>query len=266
MKKKPFVWQMIKEAVEALDGTISYSDIKAYIWNKYGDVNENTINAQIIICTVNHPSRIHYPENKKPRLSDAQYDFLFTIGRGQVENYDPLKHGMWEIRKNEYGKLKVVQAGIEQVDDFEDSEDEIEELLSFPFETHLRDFIAKNIESISVNDRKLHLYIDETNRDGIEYPTDVGPIDILAVDEQENMVVFELKLNKGADRTVGQVMRYMGWVQKHLANGKPVSGVIVAQQISEKLKYAVSIFPMIDLFEYEIGFTIKPTGLSDKVN
>ena len=43
---------MVKEAVESLDGQASYSDIRNYIRNKYGQVNEKTIRAQTIICTV----------------------------------------------------------------------------------------------------------------------------------------------------------------------------------------------------------------------
>jgi hypothetical protein len=43
---------MIKEAVENLGGKATYSEIKDYIRNKYGEVNESTINCQIIVCTV----------------------------------------------------------------------------------------------------------------------------------------------------------------------------------------------------------------------
>ena len=263
MNKKPSVWQMIKEAVEALNGSVTYADIKGFIRNKYGNVNESTINAQIIVCTVNQPSRIHYPENKKARLPNSQYDFLFSVGRGQVELYDPARHGIWSIQKDEYGKLTVFQVDGSRSEDVDIIEETtyVEELLAFPFESHLRDFIARNLGSISVNGRKLRLYIDPEHRDGVEYPTEVGPIDILAVDETGKFVVFELKLNKGVDQTVGQIMRYMGWVQRHLANREPVNGVIVAQKVSEKLKYAVSIFPVISLFEYEINFTVRPVGL-----
>lgn len=90
---------MIKDAVENLGGKATYSDIKDYIKDTYGNVNKNTINCQIIVCTVNHPSRIHYPENKKPRIANSKYDFLFSTERGKVELYDSEKHGMWEIKK-----------------------------------------------------------------------------------------------------------------------------------------------------------------------
>jgi hypothetical protein len=44
MNTKPYVWQMIKEAVECLGGKATYSEIKDFIRNKYGEVNESTIN------------------------------------------------------------------------------------------------------------------------------------------------------------------------------------------------------------------------------
>ncbi|MDQ3328782.1 MAG: endonuclease NucS, partial [Chloroflexota bacterium] len=94
-----------------------------------------------------------------------------------------------------------------------------------------------------------------------EYPTDAGPIDILAVDEVGNFVVFELKLSKGPDRAIGQIARYMGWVQAKLANGKTVSGVIVSSVAYEKLKYAASIIPQVTLLEYEMRFDVHEVTL-----
>ncbi len=266
MTDKPFVWQMIKEAVESMGGQASNSAIKQYIKRKYSDVNENTIAAQINICTVNAPGRVHYEQNKRSRKADSQYDFLFNIGRGQVELYDPVKHGVWEIREGDNGQLIIAQETLGEAPEISTLGAEIEleaegENLSFPFESHLRDFIAKNLDSIRVNGKRLRLYTDEHDRDGIEYPTGVGPIDILATDEEGSLVVFELKLSKGTDRAVGQIMRYLGWVKKNLARGKQVKGVIVAQSISEELKYAVSVAPEISLFEYELSFSIKPANL-----
>lgn len=42
----------------------------------------------------------------------------------------------------------------------------------------------------------------------------------------------------------------MGWISKHLASEK-VSGVIVAHEIDEKLKYAISAVGNITVFEYK---------------
>jgi RecB family endonuclease NucS len=252
---------MIKEAINSLGGKATYGEIRNFIKGKYGEVNDSTITCQTIVCSVNHPSRIHYPENKKPRACNSQYDFLFNTDRGKVELYNPDTHGFWEIRLNEYGKLEVAQCGLGPEDEAETLETTEPELLAFPLESHLRDFIATNLEEIRPQGLGLHLYEDVSGRDGVEYPTAVGPIDILAQDTDGNFVVFELKLSKGPDRAVGQVLRYMGWVQKHLAAGKAVSGVVVASAIDEKLKYAVSLVPSITVFEYRLRFELNQVTL-----
>jgi hypothetical protein len=140
-------------------------------------------------------------------------------------------------------------------------EEEEDELL-FPLEGHLRDFIAANIGNIKLHGLKLRVYVDSNGRDGVEYPTDVGPIDVLAKDSDGGFVVFELKLGRGPDRAVGQALRYMGWVNKHLTAGKRVLGVIVAHEIDEKLKYAVSVAPNITVFEYKLRFELSQVTLS----
>ena len=140
-------------------------------------------------------------------------------------------------------------------------EEEADELL-FPLESHLRDFIAANIGSIKLHGLTLRLYVDSSGHDGVEYPTDVGPIDVLAQDSNGDLVVFELKLSKGPDRAIGQALRYMGWVSKHLAAAKKVSGVVVAHEIDEKLKYAVSLVPSITVFEYKLRFDLQQVSLT----
>lgn len=207
---KPAVWQMIKEAIEHFNGMASNSQIREYILGKWKDVNVNTINAQIIVLTVNHPSRVHYPENNKPRSGTSQYDILFRTGRGEVVEYEPKEHGIWEIFKNEYGVLNIRQA-IADSEEMETNDEKLDiESFTFPIEANLRDFLIQNLHTFKA--RKLKLFINSNGREGKEYPTDVGFIDILAVDEDGNFVVFELKLSKGPDKAIGQRLRYMGWV------------------------------------------------------
>jgi RecB family endonuclease NucS len=128
-----------------------------------------------------------------------------------VELYNPDTHGLWELRINEYGKLEAAQCGFAEGDSEAPVPDTLDEL-AFPLESHLRDFLASNIEEIKPNGQNLRLYADASGSDGIEYPTDVGPIDILALDTDGHFVGFELKLSKGPDRAMGQVLRYMVWV------------------------------------------------------
>jgi len=115
MAGRPYVWQMVREAVTQSGPTpISYGQIRDYIASHYGPVNPSTINCQIICCSVNHPSRIHFPENSKPRLCDTPHDFLFYLERGKVELYDPRKHGRWLIEKGGSGRLRVLRSGSEE--------------------------------------------------------------------------------------------------------------------------------------------------------
>ena len=131
---------------------------------------------------------------------------------------------------------------------------------SFGLEFQLRDFIAQNLHVLNVRGQKLRLYVDPTGRDGIEFPTAVGPIDILAVDNLGNFFVFELKRARSPDHAIGQLARYMGWVKQTIGREKEVNGIIVAKAISEALRYAITVVPNVDLFEYEVEFHLRPAS------
>ena len=61
---------------------------------------------------------------------------------------------------------------------------------------------------------------------------------------------------------MGQLLRYMGWIKKHLAVDKDVKGIIVANKMDEKIKYAVSMIPEVSLWEYEMKFELtKVNGI-----
>jgi hypothetical protein len=263
---RPPIWQLIRDAVEPLGREVSYAEVKKILWTQYPDLNEATINCQLIICSVNAPSRVHYPENKKPRRATGQYDFLFNTGRGRVVWYDPAKYGLWEIALNDEGALCVRQvesatdelaaAPIAPTGSSADEGDGV-----FALESHLRDYLAKNLPTLPGHSAPLQLYVDAEGRDGVEYQTDVGPIDLLALDSEKNFVVLELKLRDGPDKALGQILRYMGWIKNHRAGDKNVSGVILASQITKKLKYAATQVPHVGLMEYRLAMTLKPVAL-----
>jgi hypothetical protein len=150
-------------------------------------------------------------------------------------------------------------ASVEAILGVPDEEEESErDATSFALEAQLRDFIAENLASIPVGGKRLRLYEDSSGRGGVEYPTGVGPIDILAVDDSGTFYVFELKLDRGPDRAMGQLARYMGWMKLNLAGERDVRGVIVARSMDEKLRYAAFIVPNVLLLEYEIQFRVRP--------
>lgn len=248
---------MVKEASREINREMSNLEIRNWIHDKYGSaINTTSINCSITSSTVNSPSRIHYQENKKARVSNGLHDFLYSISRGKIVPYDPTLHGNWEIQQNADGEfsVRVIEDGI--IDELFAEEIAVRESSLFALESHLRDYLAKNLSQINGLENKLSLYTEE-NRDGVEYQTDVGPIDILALDNDGNFVVLELKLGRGPDAALGQILRYMGWVSKHLANGKNVRGIIVAAEIPKKLKYAITQTPSVSVMEYELKFALN---------
>lgn len=143
-----------------------------------------------------------------------------------------------------------------------DEENADDEIAAFGLEYQLRDFLAQNLSAIPVDGKRLRLYVDPTGRDGVEYPTTVGPIDILAIDDEDQFVVFELKRARSPDHAIGQLSRYMGWITQTIGRGKSVRGVIVAKSISQNLRYSIAVFPNVSLFEYEVKFELKPASLN----
>lgn len=260
---RPPVRQMVKEAVQQIGGECSYPAIKAKIRSMYGDgVNDSSVTCSIISAAVNHPSRIHYNENKKPRVADTEYDYLFNTGRGKVVWHEPEKQGVWEIVKAADGGLGVRLAegvGEDTGPETETVEATQEGYSIFALEAHLRDYLARNLPKLDGLATALTLYKAE-DRDGVEFQTDVGPIDILATGNGD-FYVFELKLARGPDSALGQILRYMGWVKKHLAGSKQVFGVIVASDISEKLRYAATQVPNVRLMEYQLTVELHPVIL-----
>ena len=170
-----------------------------------------------------------------------------------------LKKKRWTIQETPSEVLLAPPGVILKVPLTLNERDEDEDLpeAEFTLEYQLRDFLSQNLEVITVEGKKLSLYVDATDRDGVEYPTDVGRIDILAVDETGAFVVFELKRAHSPDRAIGQLSRYMGWVKHTIGKGQQVRGVIVAKTISQNLRYAATVIPDVSLFEYEVRFTLN---------
>ena len=174
--------------------------------------------------------------------------------------------GQTKLRFYEKRRLKhlALLGGIDQDDSAEAADGGIdsaeqEELQSqrFALESDLRDFLANNLAALEAG---LRLHTDGSHN-GIEYPIEHGQIDILAVDKDEKLVVVELKLSRGRNKALGQLMYYMGWVDEHLGRG-PCRGVIVASEISDELVTAVRRVPGISLFRYRISMSLEAVPIS----
>jgi len=136
--------------------------------------------------------------------------------------------------------------------------DETEEVDSsaFAYESHLRDYLKENLHRI---EQGLRLYTDEEDPTitGVEFDAGGKRIDILALDSQGSYVIIELKVSKGHEKVIGQLLRYKAWIRKNLAEGQEVRGIIIAKDISEDLKLAASEVPGIDLYAYDLKVDLR---------
>ena len=140
---------------------------------------------------------------------------------------------------------------IEKVEDLEDPKE-------FALESHLEDFIFKNWRNIKWGS-PLELFETE-EQNGRQFPAGVWSIDFLAKNRMNgDIVVIELKKGKTSDAVVGQLLRYMGWVKRNLAEEKQsVRGIIVAGEVSEKLRYSVQELQNVDVKTYSVDFKLVP--------
>lgn len=114
-------------------------------------------------------------------------------------------------------------------------------------ERDLENFLVNNLNLIEDG---LKLY-EEDGRNGRQYPTDVGTIDLLCK-KGDDFVVVELKKGRSSDIVVGQISRYIGWIRENLSDGREVRGIIIVHDFDPKLKYAVFAHEKLELKYYEI--------------
>lgn len=218
-----------------------FSKDQAIGWfaQRYPKIKEGTISAHLIRFSTNAPSRLHYS-------AKADEDVLFQVDGSHFRLYDPSSDPA------------PIHSKSDAAPSARDDESEPQSPSEFAYESDLRDFLAKNL---SVIEPGLQLYQEE-GITGIEFPAGGRFIDILAVDIEKRLVVIELKVSRGYDRVVGQLLRYMAWFEKnHAEPGQRVRGIIVAREISEDLRLACSYLPTVGLYEYELSVLLKKVEL-----
>jgi len=133
----------------------------------------------------------------------------------------------------------------------------VEDPASFALETHLEDFLVQNWPHTELG-KEYDIYEEEGERVGQQYPTDTGALDILAISkDKRRLLVVELKKGRASDVVVGQILRYMGYVQEELAEeGQTVQGAIIAHEDDQRIRRALAIVPNIVFYRYQVSFKL----------
>lgn len=235
--------EMAADLAKAPDAIFTKQDAISWFAQKYPKIKVGTVTAHLTRLSTNARSRTHY--SAKPGGDDVLYQIDGSHYRHYRPSQDPAP----------------IYAGGAVADTVTVPEGEDEETLAksssggeFAYETDLRNYLAKNLSKLEPG---LRLY-EEEGITGIEFPVGGRFIDILATDAKGSLVVIELKVSRGYDKVIGQLMRYVAWIKKNLAEANQhVRGVIVAREISEDLMLACSMVPGVELFEYQLSLSLK---------
>lgn len=133
----------------------------------------------------------------------------------------------------------------------------VEDASVFALEKHLEDFLIANWSSTDLS-KNYDIYEADGEIIGQQFPTDTGPIDILAISkDKRELLVIELKKGRVSDVVVGQTQRYMGYVQSELAEtSQIVKGLIIGLDDDLRLKRALSVTQNIEFYRYQVNFKL----------
>jgi len=225
----------------------------------YPKLKPGSIHAHLVQASTNDPSRRHHP------ATNTTDDLLYKVGPREYRRYEPAVDPA-PIHQAAKTQIAGADGGMVTVDDEDnDAVMAIDAALAgstqFALEKDLQRYLADNLHLIEAG---LTLFQDE-DITGLEYPAGGGRrIDILAKDKSDNFVVLELKVERGYDRVVGQLLRYINWVRKELADpGQRVRGIIVCRTMTEDLVLACASNKEIELYEYRLQVTVSKVPALD---
>lgn len=133
----------------------------------------------------------------------------------------------------------------------------IEDPSTFALEEHLEEFLVLNWKQTDFG-KNYDIFEEDGEVAGQQYPTDTGPIDILAISkDRKELLVVELKKGRASDSVVGQIQRYMGFIQEEVAeHGQTVRGAIIASEDHLSIRRALQVTKNIEFYKYQVSFKL----------
>lgn len=178
------------------------------------------------------------------------YEKLTALVREHFPNSKWKKtHYAWYKSKIKKGEINV--PGVSTVNNSNDEiENEVEESIeaSVSLEKDLHSYLIGRVNEIESG-----LVLAD---DGVEYQIDVGRIDLLAKDNDGNVVVIELKAGKAKDNALGQLLGYMGCLSAS-RDQQNIRGILVASSFDTRVVYAAKALPNVKLVKYQLAFSLE---------
>ena len=147
-----------------------------------------------------------------------------TVSESVIEDVDGNDTGevLWLVENPKGEQLRITIAEIHEDISYEMGEDP--GLVKDGVEAHLQELLAEKIDTLGSNFTLVRR----------EYPTAIGPVDIMAKDADNRNVAVEVKRRGGIDG-VEQVTRYLELLNRDELIA-PVSGIFAAQEIKPQAR------------------------------
>ena len=138
------------------------------------------------------------------------------------------------------------------------TDETIEDVATFVLEKHLEEFLVSNWKQTELG-KHFEIFEEDGEIVGQQYPTDTGPIDVLAISkDKKEILIVELKKGRASDSVVGQIQRYMGYVLQELAEPhQKVRGIIIALDDDQRIRRALAVAPNIEFYRYQVSFKLE---------
>ena len=138
------------------------------------------------------------------------------------------------------------------------TDETIEDVATFALEKHLEEFLVSNWKQTELG-KNFEIFEEDGEIVGQQYPTDTGPIDVLAISkDRKEILIVELKKGRASDSVVGQIQRYMGYVLQELAEPhQKVRGIIIALDDDQRIRRALAVAPNIEFYRYQVSFKLE---------
>lgn len=147
-----------------------------------------------------------------------------TVSESVIEDVDGNDTGevLWLVENPKGEQLRITIAEIHEDISYEMGEDP--GLVKDGVEAHLQELLAEKIETLGSNFTLVRR----------EYPTAIGPVDIMAKEADNRNVAVEVKRRGGIDG-VEQLTRYLELLNRDELIA-PVSGIFAAQEIKPQAR------------------------------